>query len=412
MIFDRRPGVHREALRFVLDLAYAKWNFSEGFRESAGASRPARKTLHTYAESLANFLDWCDLRGVLLKTCSYDQSVARYEKEMSDGTWSRSGRALMDTTINSRIDIAVFYLKWLADTGGRARFDVATEEVTRHYGTHSGTRGVIKTAIVRAGRRRPAPRVLTLPTRAQVNRWLTQARSLHGATFELMCRSLLRTALRRAEIVCLRVDSLPVDPADWDVINPWRPASLQEVAIRIEWGAKGSTLQADDPSEDERKAGRTIRIPWTLAQQWHDYRNKDRVRAVGARLKGLKGKERERVAASLVHLFLREDDGVRWTAKHFYDHWAAVPRDFPGKWHPHLGRHWWACMVLFDEVQRLETEGRNKENILSIIETRIRPQLGHLDKETTYLYLKWAMNQIGAPLVLDDECDDASGSTP
>ena len=57
VIFDRRPGVHRLALRHLLDLAYAKWRFPDGFHERAGAKKPTGKSMRAIAERLANFLD-------------------------------------------------------------------------------------------------------------------------------------------------------------------------------------------------------------------------------------------------------------------------------------------------------------------------------------------------------------------
>jgi hypothetical protein len=59
------------ALRFLLDLAYAKWRFPDGFRETAGAKKPARKSMHATAERLANFLDWAERRGVDSQRCGY-----------------------------------------------------------------------------------------------------------------------------------------------------------------------------------------------------------------------------------------------------------------------------------------------------------------------------------------------------
>lgn len=411
VIFDRSPGVHRLALRFLLDVAYAKWRFPEGFHENAGAKKPARKSMHATAERLANFLDWAERRGLDLQKCGYSQGIARYQQEMLSGVWSRRGDELADATVNVRIDVAVQYLRWMADVGERGRFDVLTKEVSQSYGRHDSSRKSTRTVVVRDGRLKPRPRALTLPTKQQAIEWLDKAKDLHGLAFGLMSWSILRTGIRREETVCLRVDSLPLDPSDWEVVNPTQPPHLQEVVIKVEWGCKGQTLATCPETGDERKAGRSIRVPRMLALEWHRYRQKDRVKAVAKRLAGLKGKEREKVAASLVHLFLRDDNGQRWTGKAFYDAWASVPREFPGEWHPHTGRHWWACMTLWDEVQRLDAEGLGKENLLSIITTRIQPQLGHVSEETTMLYLRWVTNQLGTPLVLD-EVDEKTGAGP
>lgn len=411
LIFDRGPGVHRLALRFLLDLAYAKWHFHAGLLMSSGAKMPTHKSMRTIAARLANFLDWADRRALDLRTCNYSQGVARYQQEMLRGVWSSSGRGLETSTVNFRVDVATHYLRWLADTGERDRFDVLTKEISQTYGRHDSSRKSIKTFTVREGRLKQKPKVLTLPTKQQAVEWLKEAKCVSGPTFGLMAESVLRTGMRREELICLRVDSLPLSPSDWEVANPTQPPHLQEIVIRLEWGPKGETIATCPISGDERKVGRTIRVPRTLALEWHEYRRKSRVRAVGKRLAGLKGRQREEVAASRIHLFLRDDTGDRWSGKKFYDDWVTVPRFFAGRWYPHAGRHWWACMTLWDEVMRLEAERHTKENLLSIIMTRIQPQLGHVCEDTTMLYLRWATNQLGTPLVLD-ETDEETGADP
>lgn len=413
VIFDRKPGIHRLALRFLLDLTYAKWRFPEGFHNKLGARKPARKSMINTAERLANFLDWADRRALDLHSCDYEQSIERYRTEMSSGVWSRSGGKLADSTVEMRVEVAVQYLRWMADVGEREPFEVKTKIVIVSYGSHDSSRKSTKKVEVREDKRKPKPRRnITLPTKPQVVEWLKKARELHGPAFELIANSILRTGIRREEAVCLRLDSLPQNPSDWEVVNTIQPLHLQEVAVKLEWGCKGRTLETCSITGDERKDGRDIRVPRTLALKWHEYRRKNRVKAMAKSLAGLKGKHREEVAASLLHLFLRDGDGQRWTGKAVWDAWTSVPREFPGAWHPHMGRHFWACMTLWDATQRLDAEERgNEKNVLSIIKTRIQPQLGHLSEETTMLYLRWAMNQLGTPLVLD-ETDEETGADP
>jgi hypothetical protein len=413
VIFDRRPGVHRLAFRFLLDLAYAKWRFPEGFHEKEGARKPARKSMKATAERLANFLDWADRRarkGLDLRTCSYAQCIGAYRDEMQAGVWSRSGEGLANATVEARVEVAVQYLRWLADIGERDRFDVLTKEVTQAYGRHDNSRRITRKMVVRADKLKRKPQApLTLLTKPQALEWLKDAKQMHGSTFGLMGRSILLTGMRREELRCLRVDSLPLDPSDWEVVNPTQPPHLQEVLLSLEWGCKGGDLGTCPITGDKRGAGRTIRVPRPLALEWHEYQRKARVKALAKRLDGLKGKAREDEAARAVHLFLRDKDGQRWEFKAIYDAWVSVPRAFPGNWHPHKGRHFWSCMTLWDEVQSLEAGGRGQDNVLSIIMTRIQPQLGHLSKETTMKYLCWAMNQLGTPLVLD-ETDEETGA--
>lgn len=140
LIFDRRPGIHRLALRFLLDLTYAKWRFPEGFHNKLGARKPARKSMINTAERLANFLDWADRRALDLYSCDYEQSIERYRTEMSSGVWSRSGGKLADSTVEMRVEVAVQYLRWMADVGEREPFEVKTKIVIVSYGSHDSSR--------------------------------------------------------------------------------------------------------------------------------------------------------------------------------------------------------------------------------------------------------------------------------
>ena len=62
---------------------------------------PTKLSLQAYAESLSNFLEWAELRGVDWKNASYAQHLLDgYQKEMTQGSWSTKGKGLAPSTIN------------------------------------------------------------------------------------------------------------------------------------------------------------------------------------------------------------------------------------------------------------------------------------------------------------------------
>ena len=66
-----------------------------------------------------------------------------------------------------------------------------------------------------------------------------------GSTFGLMCETILLTAMRREEVVALRLDTLPLDPSEWKISNPDVPEKHQLVGISIEYGTKGTGYGED-----------------------------------------------------------------------------------------------------------------------------------------------------------------------
>lgn len=410
-ILDSRPGYHRLGNHYLIHRGLGLW--APTWRGVGRIPTPA--SLDNFADWLVNFLEWADLRGVDVRTCNYTTHIwGRYQKEMLDGLWSRNGERLSAATVNARVLQACDYLQWLVHRGERGAFEVPYTETTVTFGSAFSSVGHrSKKVRVRQGKVRVTAKALHMPTKAEVNKWLQSIRDRSGDTIALMCRTVLRTAMRRAEVVGLRRDALPKRREDWHISNPLAPPKEQLVHIKLRFGTKGPSYGKDHG--DKIGPDRDILIPLDLALEWHDYRRTTRNRAFATRMKGITGATRADHANAAVHLFLSEKDGMRFTGPDLYNAWTGVEFPVPG-WSPHKGRHWWACAVLWrtfkdkrKDLVSLSNETASaliQSMTLSVIQLEIRPQLGHADDTTTMLYLRWVINMLALPVSLADEDDD------
>ncbi|MFZ2998856.1 MAG: hypothetical protein WA071_00780 [Undibacterium umbellatum] len=255
-----------------------------------------------------------------------------------------------------------------------------------------------------------------MPTDEQVVTWLQQIYKVHGQAKGLMCETVLLSALRREEIACWRYDTLPEDPTQWQLGDPNAPYDRQRVLVDIKFGTKGKFYGLDHG--DKIGPSRSIWIPLHLAERIHEYRNKLRNLALRKWIKITPTlAEQQRRIKEAVHLFRHEISGERITSKNLYDAWTSVQLPYKG-WSPHLGRDWWACSVLWQELKRYKTLcdlGSNmpdtflESTAMSIIRLQIQPQLGHAYDSTTMIYLQWVMDMIGVgpEIRYDRELDDA-----
>ena len=412
-LLDSRPGFHRLGNAFLNDRGLGLWapgNRGDGPRGHV----PTPRSMHNYAQWLANFLEWANLRGVDLATCDYATHVmGRYQKEMVDGLWSRSGKGLAPRTINLRVQQACDFLCWMGQTGRRAAFQVPYETARLMVGSATSSAGhLAKEVRVRKGKVRPEQKRLRIPTDEQIRQWRHRVLERYGPTSALMCDTVLLTAMRREEVVCLRTDTLPESRSDWHIENPTAPPVKQNVGITIRFGTKGQSYGKD--AGDKIGPARNISIPLTLALQWDDYRRGARNAAFAEWMKGVRGTAKVAHARKAVHLFLRESDGARFSGSDFYTAWVGV--ELPGRgWSPHKGRHWWACSMLWREMNTSQGFGHLSQETpaallektaLDYIRLIIQPQLGHASSTTTMIYLKWVREMLGVPLSLDG---DAAG---
>ena len=383
----------REPSTYLIERALLDW--APGTKNNQGSNKiPTKQSLQVYAESLSNFLEWAEMRGVDWKTATYNDHLLRgYQKEMNQGSWSASGASLSPSTINGRVQEACNLLSWAHDRGLRDKFVVPTKvRVVRVGGATSSHGHRTREVQVRVGKVRRHPRTLSLPTDELVRKWLYAVRIRRGATKALMSELILKTAVRREEAASWRLDTLPENPADWKVIG-------NEVSVTIRFGTKGQDFGED--AGDKIGPERTIGIPLEFAHRLHEYRRGPRLeaRSKWVRSASTTAEKRARIARPSPHLFLSESTGQNITAKTLYEAWTGAGQmPFDG-WSPHLGRHYWACKTLLNEATKRATllaSGNHNlpidwitANSMSDIQLLIKPQLGHIDQETTEMYLGW-----------------------
>ena len=416
-ILDSRPGYHRLGNAYLVERGLGLWGPESRNQVLTGRS-PTAKSMLSYAQWLANFLEWADMRKVDLKTCDYaTHIVGLYQKEMLEGLWSRDGYGLAPSTVNLRVQQACDFLTWMADTGQRVVFQIPYDTAKLRIGSATSSIGHLGFNVrVRKGKLRRPTRPLCMPTDAQVKAWLESVHEKYGPTYGLMCETILFTAMRREEVVCLRHDTLPDNPKHWLIANPLAPPAQQQVRISIRYGTKGPTYGRDNG--DKIGPERDILIPLSLAQSWDHYRANARNQAFAARMKGAKGVARLALAKSAVHLFLRASDGMQFQGPGLYNAWTGAQPPING-WSPHQGRHWWACSVLWRELKKHQhtphlsnetTAALLESTALSIIRLQVQPQLGHANEATTTVYLRWVMDMLAVPASLEDDDEPSIGN--
>lgn len=409
-ILDSRPGYHRLASRFLIDRGLGVWEPRHRGAETSPLP-PSSRSMKSFADRLANFLEWCDSRALDALSLDYNADLIRsYQGEMQRGIWSRDARPLAARTINARVEVACEYLSWAADKGLREPFLIP--KTVRRIKTHHAANSLGHLAYeveARKGKVRQPKRRLKFPSDTEVGTWLSRIYVKAGTTRGLMCQTILETAVRREEASSWRVDTLPIERADWQVANPDAPYEDQAVLVTIVYGTKGKEYGRDHG--DKIGPEGIIRVPLSLAEKLDHYRSTVRPRVLAKLVRrGKTLEEQKRLRNEAVHLFLDEVTGHRITAQSLYDTWRSVER--PRGWSPHLGRDYWACSLLWQRMQQhkklLEQALKTKvdetilhalqSNALAVIQLEIQPQLRHVSQETTMIYLQWLADRLGVNL--------------
>jgi integrase len=416
-IFNSQLAYHRHGSRFLIDRGLGAWD-----PRNRGADQklhpPTTKSMKNYADRLANFLEWCEVRSLDPMTIDYKHDlIGRYQKEMLKGIWSRDNKPLSERTINVRIDTAADYLSWMADKALRAPFFVS--KITRSViiNNPKSSRGHLpKEVEVREGKLRETEGHLTFPEDQEVAAWLNRlyAKEGSGTTVGLISELILETGIRREEAASWRVDTLPLVKADWRIVNPQSAVENQAVAVTLRYGTKGKEYGRDHG--DKIGPSGEILVPLPMALKLHHYLEKVRPKALSvATRKGANLTEQRKIQAESVHLFLKPSTGKRYSGKNIHDAWCSV--EHQRGWGPHLGRHYWACTTLWRKLQihQLFLEealkakvsddvlGSIRSNALSIIRLEIQPQLRHVSEQTTLIYLRWVANRLHINLNLQEQ---------
>jgi len=418
VIFDSQPGYSRAPNRFLIDRALGAWDPKwRGARSNP--LPPSRVSMKNFGHWLCNALEWAEVRGIDLVTSDYTTVlIARYQEEMLRGIWSSRGEPLSAETVNARVQTALDFQMWAADKGYREPFLIPT--VTRSYtaGSHKNSKShEAKTIEARKGKVKVNKRLLVFPSDEEIKDWRERIYSepVVGSTQGLMADHILNTAIRREELACWRVDTLPLDPKQWKLINPSQPEEVQQIAVEIQSGVKGREFYIDEFGDKVGPKG-IIHVPIRLAKQIHAYRNKERLLALKQVTKGVRELEKlRRIHGQSVHLYLNPKTGMRYTGAQIYEFWTKV--EGLAHWSPHLGRDWWACQYLWQKMQEHVTLLKHlqgavnpdidhplvralRDTVQTVIHLEIQPQLRHVSAQTTEIYLQWLFNQLRVPLSL------------
>lgn len=408
-ILDNRPGYARIANQFLIDVGIGEWSTGTRGLEVASTTPPTKVTMRNYAHWLANFLEYCSARGKEPLTADYKIDLMQgYQGEMSTGSWSRDNRGLSAKTINSRVDIACMFLQWAVDKGLRETFNVpkVRKTFTIDNVRSNGVR-TTKTVEARRGKVRESKRRLGFPDDLIIGKWLSNVRT-KCPTEGLIAELILETAIRRAEAAAWRIDTLPLEPDDWIIVNKDRPIEHQAVTVKLRYETKGRSYGEDHG--DKIGPEGNILVPMLVAIKIHEYRKKIRPKALTIALRRTTGlREAEHLRNNTRHLFLNPKSGERYTGQKIYDFWTNRHVHCPRGWSPHLARDYWACSVLWKhlEAQKILVESalENKSDtfvlkILALdvegfIQLTIQRQLRHVSRETTMIYLQWVSDRLG-----------------
>lgn len=395
-VFRTDWSYEEAASRYLRERAKLEWvSSSTEMRSMSRARYPTRQTLEVYGQAACNFLEWCELRGLDWRTVEYTRHlVDGYQAEMVSGLWSASGRPLKASTVNLRVREACNFLSWAAWRDLRRQFKIvaSTRKVAAHSARSSHGHHALEVQS-RAGSVRPDPIRLRIPTDAEIKAWHNSILIQKGFTKALMCEVVLKTALRREEVVQWRVDTLPESERDWHRTGDF-------VNVTIAYGAKGP--KTVDENGEECGPPRVIAVPLNLARRLAHYREFIRpgLRATYARAAYGVEERRRRMRAVCRQLFLSDFTGEAVSAQSLYEAWTQVySMPFKG-WSPHLGRHYWACKTLIDTIeQRAKTLVRPSGyafpsdwilgSATDTIDMVIQPQLGHVSAKTSQAYLVW-----------------------
>lgn len=357
------------------------------------------RTMQGFGESLCNFLEWCELRNFDWREVNYKAHLLEgYQRELSTGTFATRHRGLSSSTTNGRVDEACNFLSWAYQRGLRGEFIVPTVKVSvPHQNAQLSHGHRTKQIEVRAGRVRPDPSTLRMPSKRAVSQWLDALRIEKGVTKHLIADLILNTGIRREEAVQWQLHTLPEKKSDWSITG-------SQVAVTVEYGTKGS--KRFNQLGDIVGPGRIVYLSLEMAEKLHVYRETKRLKyfAVYVRQAETPRERSERTKNPFRQLFLSDFTGQPVSAQTLYDAWTeASYLPYPG-WSPHLGRHYWACYVLLQELEKNFAAIKAIEksdipmdwirgNVQNVIYLKIQPQLGHIDRKTTERYINWVIQQ-------------------
>ncbi len=382
VLFDGQQRYLREHNRYLRELALGDTR-EVGF--VARRSFPAKSSMEKTARALSTFVEWCAHRVVDWRAAEYP-AVLAFQNDQHLGRWSPSGRALDAGTANFRADVVTDFLEWAAGRHLRdpfeARFASRSMLVASGHSSRPSYREV-KTRWGRAkGRRSNGGELVFLPSADSVRSWLGLLRTQRGYAKYLACRFIIETGSRRAETAAIREDQVP---------------TAESLDVLERNGVSRATMTLTNRTKGGRPRDIEVAVPFLrMLRAWIE----------GPRLRLRMLWHRRMGTRPSCLLFLSDARGFEGTpiADHtIYDCFHEL-KPAPPKWHPHFGRHVYACFFV---LHALEQEAAIAKHTLAAmgadwIQSRglywlrtLQRQLGHLSDITTETYLRWLVTACG-----------------
>lgn len=389
-IFENDGKYHDEASRYLRDRAFGRID------EHHTPLSP--NSMATISRSLCHFLNWCVTEALRPERRRLGWSGWKdvdYLNDLVFGYQSSMIKAnLAPSTINLRVHEAGIFCEWAFKVGLRSiPFKILWHELSyRGEGVKSYSHRQQLTQR-RVGQVRIHPKHLRMPSEQEILVWLSAVKIRWGEAKALMCELAFRGALRRNEIVQWRSSYLTDSKnCEWGMRNPYIGECVR---VFVTHGTKGSK-------------SRWVLIPRDLANRLEEYRKKSRARARQKYI--IAGENREvqlqRMTVKEDRLFLSAHTGLPVSYHSFYEAWTNVRVKPYSNWSPHLGRHYWVCMTLLDEVRKsraLLAKGVTPTGdwisgqAASIMDMLIIPQMGHMGAQSIHKYKVWLQTALLDP---------------
>ena len=361
------------------------------------------KTLVGIAQRLVLFLRWAaeDKKRDPLKI-DYSGLLEWQNVELT--------KTVGNATANLYASEAALYLTWLSlvprgEEGRPIREPFNVPLVLREVDAHRGDSAHKQKKVVesRIGQLHPTPKDIVLPSDTAIERWLA-LQGIHSCTRALMSRVSLDSGVRISELNFMQVGDLP--PQD-----QWRPVGGR-VYFWIHMGVKGQKVL---PESMKARRPRKISLSVKIARLVDEYRREGRELQIRRWIRAAedKAEKARREGNRPTRLWLSEDTNVAVTnsaiQKAWSKSWAKLRREMPSepvRWSPHSARHYFTVNLLVNHVmERMTSQGSALCNLtwaegimFDVINTIIRPQLGHLGEETTRIYLQAAQLKLAERL--------------
>ncbi|SFL13042.1 Site-specific recombinase XerD [Mesorhizobium albiziae] len=383
VIFDGRNVYCREHNRYLRERALGEW--SPKHQLFCDVEPLAPKSVRNSGNYLCVFVTWCDENAVDWLTVTYKKGPLNFQKNMTDGIWSPSGRNLGANTANQRADEATNFLIWAAQSGLRAEFTVPYRSSTRRIATDDLSSSGVATYRTRVGRAKSSltssvATAAILPKAAEIGEWLQDVKARLGLAKYLACRFPLETGARLEETVALNEHQIPTKE------------ELKQLA------SVGHTTAAVNLIVTKGMRPRTIAVSIQYLldlRRWLDGKWL-RSRFLFTKRTGLRPSNRVFLSDS------RDHEGTPISPQTLYRCFKLRPH--PIKWHPHFARHAFACFsILYTLEKEAQGAGRSLTEMGAdwilgrggwCLKT-LSHQLGHLSKSTTDLYLRWLVTAAG-----------------